>query len=73
MIRSGFSFALTGHKSGWPDEISHVKGSISGRVSGRSIISKDQHLRPMARQVSGGHAVLLRYLGNSKSLGQITI
>ena len=60
-MRSGFSFELTGQANGLAvellsflaDEMVQVWGSISGRVSGRSVISKAQHLRFKARQVSG--------------------
>ena len=60
-MRSGFSFELTGQANGLAVELLsclavgkvQVWGSISGRVSGRSVISKAQHLRFRARQVSG--------------------
>ena len=58
MTRSGFSLELVNGLAGEPSSwlavgIVHVCGSISGRVSGRSLISNAQHLRFKARQVSG--------------------
>ena len=62
-MRSGFSLELTGQANGLAVESRHkrdlavgkvqVWGSISGRVSGLSVMSKAQHLRFKARQVSG--------------------